>query len=298
MGSGKARFIKISNRREAPEANMETSFGIPEFDVIPSYFPVHLGIKANTEFTNVSLINDIDDKIHDIKANAESYLAYLSTHPHLVDKPDASKYIDELLVSYEKLMHSKFTLQSLKQALRNTHRELMESRRHEQDLSLQNFDEYKEVEKQNFADKFREDLDATLSKRESEAFDTFLTGDASHSYISNAMFVLKNPLDPLPDEQADEDVAVEGGKISLKDPLSLNYFTEPVASTKCNHVFEKKYILRLMAETRSVDCPVTGCAAHLTPDDLRPDKLMALRVKSYLAKTQNKRRGSHEVVRI
>lgn len=279
-------------------STMEISASIPEFDRIPTYFPVNLGIKASTEFTNISLINDIDDKIFDIKSQADSYLTYLSTHPHLLENPKAFGYTDKLLSSYKKLQLSKFKLQSLRQALKSTHKELMDSRRHEQDITLKNFDDYKDIDKPNFADRFSGELDGILAKRDEEAFELFLHGDTSYNYIRNALFVLQHPLDPLPDELVDDDVAVEGGKISLKDPLSMNYFTEPVVSTKCGHVFEKKYILRLMAETRSVNCPVTGCAALLTPDSLQPDKLMALRVKIYQTKTQSQRRDNQLVVRI
>ena len=50
------------------------------------------------------------------------------------------------------------------------------------------------------------------------------------------------------DQEMDDDSEIEIGqeKVSCKCPLTLQYFVEPVTSTKCRHSFEKKAILELL----------------------------------------------------
>lgn len=268
----------------------------PNFESdLPRYFPVHLGLRVNTEFSASQLLHQIDDRLLSVRKNTDQYLAYLSENPHLLHDGRCGQYLSGQLQAFKKLLHSKYRLQALQTSLRSAHREFVESRRQEQDLSLDNYYIYKDVTKQNFADKIVDDLRESNSTSDG-AFDSILKGDSGYQYLKNALFVLERPEDPLPEELRDDDVAVAGGKISLKDPLSLNYFLEPVSSRKCNHVYEKRHIMRLFVENAPINCPVTGCSASLRSDDLRDDMLMALRVKTYLA--QQGRKEQSLVVRI
>jgi hypothetical protein len=63
------------------------------------------------------------------------------------------------------------------------------------------------------------------------------------------------------DVDSDEDVAISGEKISIKCPLTLREFVNPITSTKCPHTFEKSAILEMirLAPSRKVQCPVGGC---------------------------------------
>lgn len=117
------------------------------------------------------------------------------------------------------------------------------------------------------------------------------------------MFVVKNPLVPLPNELAEDsqettdEVEVEGGTIELVCPLSRVEFVDPVKSSKCGHTFSRALITEyLEGQDR---CPIAGCEAVLKRSTLKPDALMDLRVKSFgLLKTQadSNRRKNLEVV--
>lgn len=96
--------------------------------------------------------------------------------------------------------------------------------------------------------------------------------------MKQVLFLFKNPEDAIPDETEDDELNVSGGKISLKDPLTLNYFVKPVKSKRCNHVYEELSIL-LHLNTQRV-CPISGCSAVLTRNDLILDKLMLIRIRS------------------
>ncbi|KAL1882519.1 hypothetical protein Plec18167_002935 [Paecilomyces lecythidis] len=91
-----------------------------------------------------------------------------------------------------------------------------------------------------------------------------------------------------------EDIAIERERISLKCPLTLLTFKDPVTSTKCPHSFERQAIEDMLAHSsttepvpsrdgsrprrvRSVKCPV--CSVSLTLQDLRPDAVLLRRVR-------------------
>ncbi|KAI9756201.1 MAG: hypothetical protein M4579_003941 [Chaenotheca gracillima] len=93
-----------------------------------------------------------------------------------------------------------------------------------------------------------------------------------------------------------EDIAIAREKTSLRCPLTLLPFKDPVTSAKCPHSFERTAILDMIAQSsvrigggarsgrgaqageKAVSCPVCG-EKMLTVGDLRPDPVLARRVK-------------------
>lgn len=100
---------------------------------------------------------------------------------------------------------------------------------------------------------------------------------------------------------SDDDIAIERERISLKCPLTLLPFKDPVTSTKCPHSFEKHAIEDMIRRSpmmvpapnpgaghqthgrenrkrvRAVKCPV--CTVVLTMDDFRADVALLRRVR-------------------
>ncbi|KAL2821987.1 zinc-finger of the MIZ type in Nse subunit-domain-containing protein [Aspergillus granulosus] len=94
-----------------------------------------------------------------------------------------------------------------------------------------------------------------------------------------------------------DDLAIERERISLKCPLTLVLFKDPVTSTKCPHSFERAAILAMIAgssmtvavpgqmssssrrhhRVRAVKCPV--CSEVLMESDLREDLVLLRRVR-------------------
>ncbi|KAL4932793.1 mRNA capping enzyme-domain-containing protein [Aspergillus undulatus] len=97
------------------------------------------------------------------------------------------------------------------------------------------------------------------------------------------------------DSDDGNDIAIERERISLKCPLTLLPFHDPVTSTKCPHSFERSAITDMIdrsAQTvpaaasssgrggrriRAVKCPV--CEVVLTNNDLREDPVLLRRVR-------------------
>ena len=90
----------------------------------------------------------------------------------------------------------------------------------------------------------------------------------------------------------DDDVAIAREKTSLKCPLTLVQFVDPVTSTKCPHSFEKEAIHGMLSSSqltvpapegssrrrvKAVKCPV--CEVQLSADDLKDDLVLVRRVK-------------------
>jgi hypothetical protein len=94
------------------------------------------------------------------------------------------------------------------------------------------------------------------------------------------------------DDDDDDDVAINSERISLKCPITLLRFKDPVTSTKCPHSFERQAIEDMIRNgtaparggrrnqhhiNRSVQCPV--CSVLLTMQDLRADPVLVRRVR-------------------
>lgn len=89
-----------------------------------------------------------------------------------------------------------------------------------------------------------------------------------------------------------DDIAIERERISLKCPLTLLPFRDPVTSTKCPHSFEREAIHDMIERSnfnippppgqggrriRAVKCPV--CSIPLTSNDLRSDPVLLRKVR-------------------
>lgn len=103
--------------------------------------------------------------------------------------------------------------------------------------------------------------------------------------------------EPSPAES--DDIAIERERVSLRCPLTLLPFRDPVTSTKCPHSFEREAIESMLAQSpldrpvpgagrrgrvRLVKCPV--CALELTAEDLRSDAALLRKVRRVEAMAQ------------
>lgn len=259
---------------------------IPDFvQKIPTYFPVHLSLRISTDFTHTQLLREIDDKVTVLKKITTDFLEDVPFTSR--NNESIQEFLQTQTNAYAKLVETKFRLHDFQSSLRQAHTSLVNTRRLEDDVSLENYETYCEMTKKNFADAIIHDAD----EKAEESHKTILKADLWYQYVRNAYFVIQHPEDPLPDDQADEELAMEGGKISLKDPLSLNYFVDPVLSVSCKHVFEKEHIMQLLAKETNLKCPITGCVEMITKKDLLPDLLMKLRVKAHKAKERTREKS-------
>lgn len=79
------------------------------------------------------------------------------------------------------------------------------------------------------------------------------------------------------DKEEDDEIAIDGGKISLTCPISREIFNRPYKSTVCGHTYD---LDPLKTYLRSSDkCP--ECGAHLAIRTTVVDTIMAVRVQCF-----------------
>ncbi|KAJ5669645.1 hypothetical protein N7462_010715 [Penicillium macrosclerotiorum] len=95
----------------------------------------------------------------------------------------------------------------------------------------------------------------------------------------------RNQREPSPAES--DDIAIERERISIRCPLTLRPFQDPVTSISCRHSFEREAILNMLSQApatgrgaarrKTIKCPV--CKAPLTAEDLPRDPVLLRRVR-------------------
>lgn len=112
--------------------------------------------------------------------------------------------------------------------------------------------------------------------------------EASQSQSQPGSHLGKREREPSP---AESDIAIERERISLKCPITLLTFIDPVTSTKCPHSFERSAIEDMLKQTtlskpgpggrrnrvKYIKCPI--CSLELTAQDLRTDLPLLRKVK-------------------
>ncbi|KAJ5983983.1 hypothetical protein N7481_006082 [Penicillium waksmanii] len=111
----------------------------------------------------------------------------------------------------------------------------------------------------------------------------------SDGNLSRQNMRTRNRREPSPADS--DEIAIQRERISLKCPLTLLPFQDPVTSTKCPHSFEREAITDMIARStryapdasrpgrrlRAVKCPV--CSILLTNEDLRTDPVLLRKVR-------------------
>lgn len=251
---------------------------------LPTYFPVSSSLLPSFE-----RLRDNSTALDDLKATQLNILKAANTYFELLFPEDPNDQwnaedskntepIKELLDAFEKLTKAQEQTCVFNNTFNNSKRLMRERMRTEPELTLQNIDNYKSTSSDKKS--FSELLEEGLAKAPPSNLANIK--DQNYIFLKNATFVIDHPLDPVPDEEEDDDLEVEGGKIDLKCPISLNIFTEPMISKKCGHTFDKSSI-QSHWKSHSEKCPILGCAKYILKTDFSPDRLMALRVKSFKA---------------
>ncbi|KAH7346476.1 zinc-finger of the MIZ type in Nse subunit-domain-containing protein [Rhexocercosporidium sp. MPI-PUGE-AT-0058] len=92
------------------------------------------------------------------------------------------------------------------------------------------------------------------------------------------------------DDDSDDEIEIKGATESLKCPLTLQYFKDPVTNNKCKHTIDREAlagyhrtegrVYQGSNNNRKVaKCPQTGCDAMVAMEDYVKDELMARKVQ-------------------
>jgi len=258
---------------------------------LPKYFPVSDNMTHNFETLrdNSAALDELRKTQTNILKAANTYFELL--FPDDTSESDSSKsivesvdveLIKELLDAYEKLAKAQSQTRHFNKTFHNAKQEIRDRIRTEPELTTSNLNDY--IQLGDSKKSFGQILENNLEKTSDIQVDS---NNQDYIFLKNATFVLDHPLDPLPDEDADDEIEVGGGTIDLRCPVSMNIFVTPMISKKCGHTFDILSIENTWRNSNVVeDCPIPGCSARLRRGDFIPDRLMTLRVKSYKAQQE------------
>lgn len=271
---------------------METLEGLPGDLKVPDSIPLTklLLNKFQREAVQVPHTpskSDFDTEIDNVIRDADEYVQTRVDEERLGEV--SLEYIDACIRVVEKLYegyHQKSAYIALNKAAMD---DIRQSANEAPDISLSSLKHFQE----NPPTAFNITLDSYYSNNVSkESVEQQVNKELKLQRIRNIRYILENPEDPLPDHDSqDDELAVSGGKVSLKDPISLQFFENPVRSRKCGHTYENRPIL-LQLRGGGTHCPISGCHHDLLVSDLVPDTLMKLRVQVYKSQQSQKRRAT------
>ncbi|ORX59853.1 hypothetical protein BCR36DRAFT_341864 [Piromyces finnis] len=81
-------------------------------------------------------------------------------------------------------------------------------------------------------------------------------------------------------EDEDDDIVITNRQESFKCPITKRIMTDPLISRRCEHSYSS--IIKEMinkSQERRIECPVAGCIHFVTLSDLRPNKLLARKIR-------------------
>ena len=148
----------------------------------------------------------------------------------------------------------------------------------------------------NFPEIIKNEYNALPNIEDSPEFKEMLKKNIYYKYLKDVAFVILHPEEAIPDENEDDDLKVSGGKISLKDSISLNYFSEPVSSIECKHTYEKLGIMDQIGTNGIIDCPLIGCHAKVKKASLEKDLLMVIRIGAFTRTNKHENRQLDTVI--
>lgn len=259
---------------------------------LPPYFPLNQNLVKDFERCarlQTKVDQTIKESINNILSQTKEYLKFVLDDENLTNMDFDSKFFSYNLATLEELLKSQHESGIWKKSVEESKIKIRLQQRQEVELNLESLEYYQnQVDDVHFGDLVKKEYEEYRDIHHQEtSFQTVLATNDAYKYLKNVTFILQNPQHPLPEEAEDDELEVAGGKISLKDPLSLNYFHTPLVSKKCGHIFEEDTITDYLSNHNK--CPVDGCGAVLTRNDLKPDDIMTLRVKVYLLQNKTKR---------
>lgn len=261
----------------------DVNITIPENLDIPDYIPMLIDFVKNFEKISrhqTKLKLTIQDLIEDLTHKTDDYLDFIFEDSLLELELD-STFFDRNLSSLDELIRAEYELKIWNDCLKESSSRIRQELDNEPEFSLDSLEYYQTQDKIKISDQVANEYQLYKSIHEElNSWNTVLSSNDNYRYLKNVGFILQHPEDPLPDEVEEEDLTVAGGKISLKDPISMNYFETPSISQRCSHVYEQATILDYL--NNKSYCPVDGCNATISINDLKPDKIMKLRVKAFL----------------
>ncbi len=282
------------------DENLEDS-EFPEFH-LPKQFPLQRSIRTKLssvssyelEKSRDSIIDKYMERAQEIatayvgtvlEQNAERLVDHEITRDQFQEERQSiyrkDPNIEKIRKHVQKIRDASLKSAIFTKALDNVKRNGMEA--NEPEFSAGNIENFKDYERTSLPDLLAQNLSSIKSQQNQEAS---LRHQIFQKYknFEKILFVSINPEQPIPFSDEDEDIsgaddelAVEGGKVSLLCPISHYLIETPVMSRSCGHTYDKASVINYLKN--STECPV--CPTKLSYRDLIKDPVMSQRLKCY-----------------
>lgn len=198
----------------------------------------------------------------------------LETYQQTIDDPedDVDAQMNELISTYQELVALELSSRSLEAKLANAKGKYRESTQTMDPVNLESWSHYTKDDPEGPTplSQLFESEQVPLEKGSRQTREDKLLWAIAHLW--------KDPTAMMPDDQNnDEDIHIEGGKIELRCPITCQDFKQPMISKKCSHVFDLQGLENYFQGHAARDCPQAGCSQKLSMNDFEQDQIMALR---------------------
>ncbi|CDK24883.1 unnamed protein product [Kuraishia capsulata CBS 1993] len=270
---------------------------------VPTYFPL-LSQNMTTISRALAELEKSDTKVPFLEREVRESLALFVENSLLISAEKGSLSLAEakeelrkepVMKKAERLIGQMSTVStdrsSFVEAVSELKTELQSRNRKEEPLSVTNMADYTRMDHEP------EPAVVIFDNQLTEAKHKRLENSRKQKEFAEFTEVMISPQKLLAGED-DDDVAVEGGLVDLRCPISKQIMNNPVTSKKCGHCYDKNNILSLFGRQSNTKCP--ECPMLLSRQDLIPDELMKVRVEFYNRdlEIQEKFKSHSDIVRL
>ncbi|QLQ82568.1 hypothetical protein HG537_0H03310 [Torulaspora globosa] len=240
---------------------------------LPSGLPVHRNARSAFHELNVA---DVSRCCRDVAQQL------VETYRDAMGDPgdELDVQMNELIATYRELVALESSSRCLETKLENAKGKYRESSHNSEPVELSSWNRYI-----SDSDGRPGLLDIFNSEETSVGTRPKPTGD--FKLLEAIAYLWKDPTAMMPDENNDDDVHIEGGKIELCCPITCQDFERPMISKKCNHVFDLQGLQNYFQDYTTRVCPMPGCSLTLSINDFEEDEVMKLRCQIEKVKKKN-----------
>lgn len=237
--------------------------------------PDHLPMNANAimdfhklQTTDISALFSACET--ELKESMDQYLECAA------DINELTPLMEELSNSVEDLNKQEGLSENLKRNVTASKAEFVNESKKCSDVTLETWDQYRENEL--VAPNLEQIFNKFMANQPDRQTNTASRVSDINKILRVLPFIWEDPTCILPDDnEVNDDLMIDGGKIDLTCPITLKPYVKPLISKKCQHVFEYEGIKNYIGTEKQKSCPQAGCNRMLTIKDFSPDPIMALR---------------------
>lgn len=261
---------------------------------LPEALPIHKDQRDNFHDLRECYISS---ELSTIEKQYEKTINQLTTYIDLLEEDQILQCVNKLTESYKDTLAQKEQADQLDNQLESLKQDYLRISDHSPATDIDSFREYTNgtVSIDSFQKYFTEGI---VDQKPTIPRNNVRRKPNTYEKLLKALpYIIRDPTCVIPDEdQEEDDIQIEGGKIELNCPITCKPFENPMISKACNHVFDKVGIQMYFDTPDKKKCPQGACGHELTARDFIPDNIMMLRCKINNRKKNDQARNMLDVL--